>query len=96
MGSIYHPPSQGGFTETITKHFSKINTSEAEIYILGDFIINLVLNQKYVLHQSYTQSMSHENKNYSNFKSIKKLLKYPTGVTCSASSLIDHVLTTFP
>ena len=67
MGSIYHPPSQGGFTETITKHFSKINTTEAEIYILGDFNINLVLNQKYALHQSNTQSMSHETKNYFQF-----------------------------
>ena len=38
VGTIYHPPSQGSLTETITEHFSKINTNDTEIYILGDFI----------------------------------------------------------
>ena len=40
VGTIYHRPSQGSFTETITEHFSKINTNDTEIYILGDFNIN--------------------------------------------------------
>ena len=44
---IYRPPSQGSFTETITEHFSKINTNDTEIYILGDFNINLFSKQKY-------------------------------------------------
>ena len=28
MGTIYDPSSQGSFTETITEHFSKINTND--------------------------------------------------------------------
>ena len=32
VGTIYCPPSQGSFTETITEHFSKINPNDTEIY----------------------------------------------------------------
>ena len=62
VGTVYRPPSQGSFTETITEHFSKINTNDTKIYILGDFNINLFLKQKYIFHQTNTQSMSHEVK----------------------------------
>ena len=99
VGTIYRPPSQGSFTETITEHFSKINTNNAEIYILGDFNINLFLKQIYIFHQTNTQSMSPEVKNYFQFCSLyglEQLIKSPTRVTCSTSSLIDHILTTFP
>ena len=99
MGTIYRPPSQGSFTETITEHFSKINTNDTEIYILGDFNINLFSKQKYIFHQMNTQSMSPEVKNYFQFCSLyglEQLIKSPTRVTCSTSSLIDHILTTFP
>ena len=60
---IYRPPNQGSFTETITEHFSKINTRDTETYILGDFNINLFSKQKHIFHQTNTQSMSHEAKN---------------------------------
>ena len=60
MCSVCHLPSQGSFTETITEHFSKINTHNTEIYILGGFNINLFLKQKYIFRQKNTQSMSPE------------------------------------
>ena len=41
MGTIYRLPSQGSFTEIMTEHLLKINTNDTEIYILGDFNINL-------------------------------------------------------
>ena len=81
MGTIYDPSSQGSFTETITEHFSKINTNDTEIYILGDFNINLFLKQKYIFHQTNTQSMSPEVKNYFQFYSLyglEQLIKSPT------------------
>ena len=103
MGTTYRPPSQGSFTETITEHFSKINTNDTYtqkyLYILGDFNINLFSKQKYIFHQTNTQSMSPEVKNYFQFCSLyglEQLIKSPTRVTCSTSSLIDHILTTFP
>ena len=66
LGTIYRPPSQGSFTETITEHFAKIITSDTEIYILGDFNINPFSKQKYIFHQ--TNSQCHlKLKNFSNF-----------------------------
>ena len=50
VGTIYHRLSQGSFTETINVHFSKINTYDTELYILGDFNINLFSKQKYIFH----------------------------------------------
>ena len=64
LGTVYRPPSQGTFTETITEHFSKINTNNTELYILGDFNINLFSKQKCIFHHKNTQSMSHDVKNY--------------------------------
>ena len=64
VGTIYHPPSQGNFTETIAEHFSKIDTNYTEIYILGNFNVNLFSKQKYIFHQTNTQSISREVKNY--------------------------------
>ena len=43
--------------------------------------------------------MSHEVKLYFQFCSLcdlEQLIKSPTQATCSTSSLIDHILTTFP
>ena len=91
MGTVYRPPSQGTFTETITEHFSKINTNNTELYILGDFNINLFSKQKCIFHHKNTQSMSHDVKNYFQFCSLYGLeqqIKPPNRVTCSASSLI--------
>ena len=70
MGTIYRPPSQGSCTETITEHFSKINTNNTDIYVLGDFNINLFLEQKYIFQQTNTQSMSPKIKNYFQFCSL--------------------------
>ena len=46
VGTVYHTPSHGSFTQTISENFSKINTNDAEIYILGDFNINLFSKKK--------------------------------------------------
>ena len=81
MGTTYRPLSQGSFTETITEHFLKINANDTEINILSDSNINLFLKQKYIFHQTNTQSMSHEVKNYFQFfslYSLEKLIKFPT------------------
>ena len=99
MGTIYGPPSQGSFAKTIIEYFSNINTNDAEIYILGDFNTNLFSKQKYIFNQTNTQSVSHGVKSYFQFCSfygLEQLIKTPTRITCSTSSLIDHILKTFP
>ena len=44
MGAIYHPPSQSNFLEVLNENMNKIDSISNEIYILGDFNINLTLN----------------------------------------------------
>ena len=87
--STWPPPSQGSFTETITENFSKINRNDTEIYILSDFNINLFSNQKYILHQTNTKSMSHEVKNYFQFCSwygLEQLIK------CNGTRTYNHLV----
>ena len=52
---MYGPPNHGRFTEIMTEYCLKINTNNAEIYILGDLNINLVWKQKYIFNQMDTQ-----------------------------------------
>ena len=48
VGIVYRPPSQASFLETMNEHFYKLDIINKETYILGDFNINLYLNNKYV------------------------------------------------
>ena len=49
VGTIYRPPSQNNFLELLNSNMNKINSVDNEIYILGDFNVNLFLNDSYVL-----------------------------------------------
>ena len=54
VGMVYPPPSQTSFLETMNEHFYKLDTINKETYILGDFNINLYLNNKYVFEKCPT------------------------------------------
>ena len=54
VGIVYRPPSQTSFLETINEHFYKLDTINKETYILGDFNINLYLNNKYIFEKCST------------------------------------------
>ena len=43
--TIYQPPNQNNLLETLNEHFAKLDTLKKELYILGDFNINLYQNQ---------------------------------------------------
>ena len=49
VGTIYRPPSQNNFLELLNSNMNKINSVDNEIYILGDFNINLFLNDTNIL-----------------------------------------------
>ena len=51
-GTIYRPPSQNNFLELLNSNMNKINSVDNEIYIHGDFNINLFLNNSYVLEKN--------------------------------------------
>ena len=68
------------------------------IYIPGDFNINMYHDNRYIVRDDNTISLkflSHDVKNYHQFctmHSLKQLTQSPTRVTCSTSTLIDHIL----
>ena len=72
-----------------------------EIYCQGDFKINLFENGNYAFDKS-----SSNNKNLNRFTKkhheyctlfdLKQLIKCLTRVTCKSSSILDHVLASFP
>ena len=85
--------------ELIVKSFSLLNLKVNEIYLLGDFNINLLQNWNYILNRKglpTCQGPVHTLINkYQEFRQIfflKKLITCPTRVACNTSSLIDHIL----
>ena len=46
---IYRPANQSIFLETLNDNMNKIDSVNNEIYILGDFNINLYINDSYIL-----------------------------------------------
>ena len=56
---IYRSPSRPDFLEIINTHFTKLNTNNNEIYMLGDFNINLYVNNSIIFQKnSFLQSQS--------------------------------------
>ena len=87
--------------ENFDENLSKVHTNNVEPYILGDFNINLWQNGHYVFQkQNFLSCLSVPNdvKNYFRFCrmfGLKQLIKNPTRITCSSSSIIDHILASF-
>ena len=82
--------------------FEKVDIDKKEIYILGDFNINMYHNNRYIVRGNNTISskfLSHDIKNYLHFftlHGLKQLIQSPIRVTCSTSTLTDHILTRAP
>ena len=72
------------------------------MYILDDFNINLYLNDSYIFQKNnllQSQSILSDIKKYYEFCTmfgLKQLVEVPTRVTCSSSTIIDHILASFP
>ena len=74
---------------------NKINSVDNEIYILGDFNINLLLNDSYVLGKSIPNDVKSYHE-FCRFFGLKQLIKVPTRTTTSSSTIIDHILASYP
>ena len=102
VGIIYRPPCQSEFLEIINTHFSKLDTNNNEIYILGNFNINLYLNNSYIFQKNnllQSPSIPSDIKKYYEFCAmfrLKQLIEVPARVTCSSSTITDHILASFP
>ena len=73
-----------------------------EIFLLGDFNINLLHNGKYTLKENQTMqnripsaSLVSQYKLFCQRYSLEQIIKHATHITCSSSILIDHILTNF-
>ena len=99
VGIMYRPPSQTNFLEILNMTFENVDIYKKEIYILGDFNVNMYYNNRYIFRDDNTISskfLSHDVKNYHQLCTmfgLKQLIQSPTCVTCSTSTLIDHILT---
>ena len=54
VGIVYRSPSQTNFLESINENFYKLDTINKETYTLGNFNINLYLNNKYIFEKNST------------------------------------------
>ena len=60
---MYRPPSQTNFLEILNMTFEKVDVDKKEIYILGDFNINMYHNNRYIVRDDNTISskfLSHD------------------------------------
>ena len=48
VGTIYRPPNQSNFLEVLNENLNKTDSISNETYILGNFNINLSLNDSYI------------------------------------------------
>ena len=102
VGVVYRPPNQTNFIKTLNENFAKLDTTNKETYILGDFNINLYHNGKYIICKNNTlisRSVTNDARNYYQFYTmfgLKQIIKSPTPRTCRNTSLIDHILASIP
>ena len=98
IGILYRPPSQHDFLEKLSESLKSIKLEDNELYILGDLNYNLLQNGEYIfdnLRNSVTRTIASEIKHYMEFCAVfglKQMIRSPTRITCSTSTLIDHIL----
>ena len=56
IGIFYRPSNQANFMELLVKSFSLLNLKDNEIYLLGDFNINLLQNGNYILNSCLSKT----------------------------------------
>ena len=52
VGTFYRPPNSNDFLNLLSNSFQQIDVNKKEIYLLGDFNINLFQNGKFLLQES--------------------------------------------
>ena len=102
VGIVYQPPNQTNFIKILNEHFAKLETTNKESFILGNFNINLYRDGKYIICENNTlvsRSVSNDARNchlFFKMFGLKQIIKYPTRITCRNTSLIDHILASSP
>ena len=102
IGIFYIPPNANNFLESFIKDLRQIDFRKSEAYFLGDFNINILLNDKFALKENQSVTFRNFNSPFvSKYKelcqtfSLKEIIEGLTRVTSTTSSLLDHILTTY-
>ena len=79
--------------------FQQIDSKTNEIYLPGDFNINLLQNGKFILKESQSYKLKssssalvNNHKEFCQKFSLTEIIKEPTRITCSTSTLLDQIL----
>ncbi|XP_071941115.1 uncharacterized protein [Antedon mediterranea] len=80
IGCVYRPPNQHCFIEDFN---TLIGGNEKETIILGDFNIN-ILDRKNPLTKQYEELLNNHG--------MDQIIKEPSRITSTSSTLIDHIL----
>ena len=83
IGIFYRPPNENDFFNIFSNEFQQIDSKTNEIYLLGDFNINVLQNEKFILkeNQSYklkSFSSANKYKEFSQTFSLTEIIKEPT------------------
>ena len=88
IGIIYRPPDQSGFLNNLTEAINNTEKfDEQDIYILGDFNINLL--HKETLRKTYPKYY----RDFCSLHGLKQLINSPTRITQNTTTLLYHILT---
>ena len=84
VGVVYRPPDKSDFIQKFSEAISNsVNFDNQEVYILGDFNINVLDNSS--ISKLYTETCS--------LHGLKQIIESHTRITEHTSTLIDHILT---
>ena len=99
IGIFYRPPNSNDFLNLLSNSFQQIDLNKKEIYLLGDFNINLFQNGKFLLTENQsnqvkdlTSSLISKYKEFCLAFFLTEIIKEPTRTTCTTTSLLDHIL----
>ena len=99
-GIFYRSPNVNTFQETFFNDLKHIDLHKNEVYFLGDFNVNPLLNDKFILKEN--QSLDFRNLSFclvSKYKklyqtfSLKLIIQEPTRVTSNTSFLLERIMT---
>ena len=96
---VLQTSKQANFIGLMVESVSNLNLKDNEIYLVGNFNINLFQKGNYILNgkrsttfQGSVYTLINRYKEFCQICSLKQLITCPTRLTCHTSSLIDHIL----
>ena len=97
IGILYRPPDQSGFLDMVSSAIADMEDFDnQEAYILWDLNYNHLDKSKYILDTKYSKVMVPWAMKYSKFcciHNLKQLIRSPTRVSKTTSTLLHHILT---